>query len=200
MATATMLEHRADRKVELAHHDEQHHARGHDRDGRGLHQQRPQIPRRQEGAAEQSDIGAQDAAVDVEADPDRRPARRPCRACACRSRWRGRSAVTAPSFCESRIARWCQRRCSSAFSPRSLASVVKKMTAPFIASGAAMMFQFSTEGKRLAAGGNRSGLHAGAGLFLADPAGVDHLVEVVLGDRVRREQDGVHLDALLARR
>ena len=46
-------EHRAHRQVDLAHDDDQHHAGGHDRDRRGLDQQRPQVARRQELAAEQ---------------------------------------------------------------------------------------------------------------------------------------------------
>ncbi len=50
----------ADRKVDVAHDDDQHHAGRHDRDRRGLHRQVPQIARRQEKPAGQ----------DMEADPD----------------------------------------------------------------------------------------------------------------------------------
>ena len=63
-------QHGADRQVELAHDDEQHHAGRHDGDGGCLDEQGPEIARRQERAAEQADIGPQHAAVDVEADPD----------------------------------------------------------------------------------------------------------------------------------
>src|SRR5882724_8045548 len=47
---------------------------------------------------------------------------------------------------------------------------------------------------RLAAGLHRACLDALADLVLADPLGIDHEIEVVLGDRHRGEQDGGHLD------
>src|SRR5579862_7641824 len=49
-----------------------------------------------------------------------------------------------------------------------------------------------------AAGLDRAGFHAGAGLVLGDPTGVDDVAEVVLGDRIRRDQDRGHAHALLA--
>ena len=64
-------EHRADGQVELAHDDQQHHARGHDGDRGRLHQQRPQIARREERTAQQAaEIAAHDAAGNVEGRPD----------------------------------------------------------------------------------------------------------------------------------
>jgi hypothetical protein len=60
-------EDRADRKVDVAHHDDQHHAGRHHRDRGGLDQQIPQIARRQEQA-----LPVDDHRVDVKADPDQR--------------------------------------------------------------------------------------------------------------------------------
>src|SRR5688572_29654172 len=48
---------------------------------------------------------------------------------------------------------------------------------------------------RLFAGSNVA-LGALAGFFLGNPAGVDDDVQIVLGDRQRREKDGLHGDAL----
>ena len=45
---------------------------------------------------------------------------------------------------------------------------------------------------------DRAGLHARAGLVLRDPAGIDDVGEIVLRDRVGRQQDRVHLDVTLA--
>src|SRR5690606_24019244 len=48
----------------------------------------------------------------------------------------------------------------------------------------------------LVAGGDGASRYSLAGFFLRDPAGFDDNVEVVLGDRQRCEEDGLHLDAL----
>ncbi len=61
---------RADRQVDVAHDDDQHHAGRHHRDRRGLDRQVPEIARRQEQAFAGLDVG-----VDVEADPDQRQRR-----------------------------------------------------------------------------------------------------------------------------
>ena len=58
---------RADRKVDVAHDDDQHHARRHDRDRRRLDAQIPQVARRQEQA-----LAGLDLRVDIEPDPDQR--------------------------------------------------------------------------------------------------------------------------------
>src|SRR3984957_11987855 len=52
-------------------------------------------------------------------------------------------------------------------------------------------------GSALAAALDRARLDACAGFILADPTGVDHVAEVVLGDRIGRKQDGVHRHPLL---
>ena len=58
-------EHRADRQVDVARDDDEHHAGRHDGDRGGLDRQVPQVARRQEGA-----VAVDDRAVEVEADPD----------------------------------------------------------------------------------------------------------------------------------
>ncbi len=62
MIIADEAENRADREVDVAGDDDQHHARRHDRDGGRLDREVPQVARRQEQAARQ----------EVEADPDDR--------------------------------------------------------------------------------------------------------------------------------
>ncbi len=54
------------------------------------------------------------------------------------------------------------------------------------------------DGAGSVAGRDRAGGDALAGRVLGDPAGVDDDVQVVLGDRQRREEDRLHLDALRA--
>ncbi len=76
MAMADEDEDRPDRQVDVAGHDDQDHARRHDRDGRGLDGQVPQVPRRQEqpvgqgveGQAhdDEGDDHAEQPAVDLE--------------------------------------------------------------------------------------------------------------------------------------
>ena len=59
---ADQAEDGADREVDMARHDHQHHAGRHDGDRRGLHREVPQVAWRQEGAAGQ----------EVDPDPDQR--------------------------------------------------------------------------------------------------------------------------------
>ena len=89
---------RADRQVDVARHDDQHHARRHDGDRDALDRQVPEVARRQEVAARQ----------DVEAHPDDRPGRPPCRTCACRSR----STPRGPRHARARR-RWADCRCGT---------------------------------------------------------------------------------------
>ena len=58
---------RSDGKVDMAHDDDQHHARRHDRDRRRLYAQIPKVARREEKA-----LAGLNQRIDVEADPDQR--------------------------------------------------------------------------------------------------------------------------------
>ena len=58
---------RSDRKVDMAHHDDEHHARRHDGDRGRLDAQIPKVARREEEA-----LAGLDQRIDVEPDPDQR--------------------------------------------------------------------------------------------------------------------------------
>ena len=90
VATATARSASSPRQIDLAQHDDQHHAGGHHRDGGRLDQQDPEITRSQEGAAEQAAAGRRMPLM-MSKDPDQ-PSRRSCRSCGYRFRARGASA------------------------------------------------------------------------------------------------------------
>ena len=100
-------EHRPDRQVDVARHDDQDHPGGHDRDGRGLDRQVPQVARREELAARR----------DVEEEPDRpRATTMPSSRVSSSSRREHRSAAIAAAA-----------RCPAVV-PRSLAITVPRRT------------------------------------------------------------------------
>ena len=159
-------EQRPDRQVDVAGHDDQHHARRHDGDRGALDRQVPQVAGGQEVAARQQ----------VEADPDDDQGDDHAEQAQCRSRSTRRSERT--------LRRVAGRRPRGAGGPPSAghasslaASARPAPTSP--ARGADVI----EVGAPSAAGGDGAGLDALAERRLVDPPGVEHDVEVVLGDR-----------------
>src|SRR5579872_4144133 len=71
-----------------------------------------------------------------------------------------------------------------------------RKAAPRLKTARPCFVSLPDEGANSAAGLDRARLHAGADLALGDPPLVDDHVEVLPGDRKRREQDAVDLDLL----
>ena len=176
---------RADREIDVAHHDDEHHAGRHDRDRRRLDAQIPEVARRQEQA-----LAGLDLRVDVEPDPDQQ--QRADHAEHARVDL-GRSKQTANGRFVGGGARRAGR-CGGhglslvfVFSRRRRAASGRRIFArgrAALKSGAAQLLSGCRNGRsaQLAERG-RAGLHAGADFRLGDPALVDDHVEVVLGDR-----------------
>ncbi len=154
----------ADREIDMPCHDHQHHARGHDRDRRGLHGKVPQVARRQEGAAGQN----------VDTNPDQRQ----------RAQHADEARVDLGGAEQIDEDRRAGATCSSRRPERSERPFLlpQRPLATLAVTGTGITPQ-GLDGARL---------HAAADDVLGHPAGLDDDIEVVPGDRHRRQQDGGH--------
>ena len=177
---AEEAEQRADREVDVAGDDDEHHARRHDGDRGGLDREVEEVARREEAPAGERGRTRSRS----------RPARRPCRAGAGRarapgSRRRCRRTRLRRSQGRSRHGSAGRARSVRSSCGRALGREERRRIAPPVSIS-------------LLADGGLVARHALAERFLGDPAGVDHDVEVVLGDRHRLQEDRVHLVAARA--
>src|SRR5260370_21617749 len=111
-------------------------------------------------------------------------------------------AIMCPDLASATLAMRPSPLCLSSLADQTPGEDIREPRGPCGAARSIMQIGagFATGGalEGSAAALDRAGLDAGASLVLADPAGVDHVAEIVLGDRVWGQQDGVHLHAFLA--
>ena len=173
---------RSDREIDVAHDDDEHHPRRHDRDRRCLDAQIPQVARRQEHA-----LATRDQRIEVKPDPDQR--QRADHAEHAGVDLGGSEQPSNGRLVRSRAGR-ARRRRGHAPSRSSTSAAIEAAFSTerprrLLERRGLLLFHSVQTGSTQLAELHRAGLHAGADLRLGDPALVDDHVEVGPGDRER---------------